>query len=70
MRKGKVFMYVEYIVDLDDDDMVNRAKDYLYDDIRECVLHEYVDDWIDIKELDSIEASELEVTGCLIEESI
>jgi len=44
MRIGRVFMKLEYIVDLDNTGMVERARDMLYDDIIKIAAGKATDD--------------------------
>jgi hypothetical protein len=52
VRLGKVRLtHVEYVVDLNNEDMVNHAKDALFEDIRNAVYHEEIwDGWIEVEE--------------------
>ena len=50
MRLGKVYFHASYIVDLDDKDMVDHAKDCIYEDVTNSVKYDEVACWIKVEE--------------------
>jgi hypothetical protein len=69
MRIGRVFLKLEYVVDLDNMAMVEQARDILYDDIIKVATGKAVDD-IDalIKEEEDKSLSEDDISPLLLEE--
>jgi hypothetical protein len=69
MRIGRVFLKLEYVVDLDNRAMVEQARDILYDDIIKVATGKAVDD-IDalIKEEEDKSLSEDDISPLLLEE--
>ncbi|MCX5802600.1 MAG: hypothetical protein NTU69_03535 [Proteobacteria bacterium] len=69
MRIGRVFLKLEYVVDLDNKAMVEQARDILYDDIIKVATGKAVDD-IDalIKEEEDKSLSEDDISPLLLEE--
>ena len=69
MRIGRVFLKLEYVVDLDNMAMVEQARDILYDDIIKVAAGKAVDD-IDvlIKEEEDKSLSEDDISPLLLEE--
>jgi hypothetical protein len=69
MRIGRVFLKLEYVVDLDNRAMVEQARDILYDDIIRVATGKAVDD-IDalIKEEEDKSLSEDDISPLLLEE--
>ena len=66
MRLGKVYLSETYVVDLDDEEMIEHAREAIYEDVRYAVLHEEISSWIDIKEDTSL--NEKDIPSFLIEE--
>ena len=66
MRLGRVLL-PGYVVDLDDADMVERAKVSLYEDIYTAVKYNEVGDWIYVEE-DDVKLSESDIAEFLKEE--
>lgn len=52
MKLGKVKIELEYVVDLDNEDMVNDAKNYMYEDIMNIVKYEELFDIIEVTDED------------------
>lgn len=52
MKLGKVKIELEYVVDLDNEDMVNNAKNYMYEDIMSIVKYEELFDIIEVTDED------------------
>lgn len=50
MRLGKVHIDTKYVVDLDDQDMVDAAKDALYEDLMNAVKYDELHLWIKCSE--------------------
>lgn len=48
MRLGRVEMCISYVVDLDDQNMVDHAKESLMEDVTEAVLRDGLDGWVKI----------------------
>jgi hypothetical protein len=46
MRLGKVKISLEYVVDLDNEEMVDHATGALYEDLMEAYKHNYVGNFI------------------------
>jgi hypothetical protein len=69
MRIGRVFLKLEYVVDLDNKAMVEQARDILYDDIIKVAVGKAVDD-IDalIREEEDESLSEDDISPLLLEE--
>jgi hypothetical protein len=69
MRIGRVFLKLEYVVDLDNMAMVEQARDILYDDIIKVAVGKAVDD-IDalIREEEDESLSEDDISPLLLEE--
>jgi|GEM_PF-1016816 len=69
MRIGRVFLKLEYVVDLDNMAMVEQARDILYDDIIRVATGKAVDD-IDalIREEEDESLSEDDISPLLLEE--
>lgn len=53
-RLGKVQFHFEYVVDLDDKDMVHRAMELLYDDLQVIFKHDEEYNYIEVIEDDSL----------------
>lgn len=69
MRIGRVFLKLEYVVDLDNMAMVEQARDILYDDIIKVATGKAVDD-VDalIREEEDESLSEDDISPLLLEE--
>ena len=52
MKLGKVKIELEYVVDLDNEEMVNDAKTYMYEDIMNIVKYEELFDIIEVTDED------------------
>jgi len=52
MNLGKVVINLEYVVDLDDEEMVASAQDALYEDLMTAHKHNGLVNWIGIREGD------------------
>lgn len=65
---GRVHFCLEYFVDLNDNDMVEHAKDSLWDDIHSLVKHEEIYQCIGVEE--SPEHTYEDIADFLKEESI
>ena len=50
MRLGKVYISTKYVVDLDDESMVDEAKTCMFEDITNAVKYNELMDWIKVKE--------------------
>ncbi len=50
MKWGKVFIDLGYYVDLDDESMVNHAKECVYEDIMSAVKYDELFNWIRVEE--------------------
>jgi len=50
MRLGKVQIGLEYIVDLDNQEQVNLAREFIHDDLAYAIKYDEVDSHIDIVE--------------------
>jgi hypothetical protein len=66
MRLGKVTINLEYVVDLDNEDMVTYAKDALYEDLMTAYTYNDIGDWIKVEE--APEASENDIPEFLLPE--
>jgi hypothetical protein len=66
MNLGKVRVNLEYVVDLDNEDMVTYAKDALYEDLMTAHKYNGIADWITVVE--APEASENDIPEFLLEE--
>lgn len=65
MRLGRVAINSGYIVDLDDDEMVQRAKDALYEDVDNAVKYNEIYNWIEIEQ--DVDAKEKDISTFLLE---
>jgi hypothetical protein len=52
MKLGKVKIELEYVVDLDNEEMVNDAKTYMYEDIMNIVKYGELFDIIEVTDED------------------
>lgn len=52
MKLGKVKIELEYIVDLDNQDMVDQAKNALYEDLMNAAKYEELFDMIEVTDED------------------
>jgi len=50
MRMGRVVLDLGYAVDLNNEEMVEHAKQCIYDDICSAIKYNEVGDWIDVIE--------------------
>ena len=50
MKTGVVKLSLEYVVDIEDDDMVQQAKDALYDDLMSAYKNDKLGSWIKVEE--------------------
>jgi len=50
MKLGKVCLTLDYIVDMDNDEMVKHAVESLYEDLMQGVKYGNISDWIDVVE--------------------
>jgi hypothetical protein len=66
MRLGKVRVLSEYVVDLDDENMVSSAKISLYEDLMNAVKFDELEAWIEVVE--APEANESDIPGFLKDE--
>jgi hypothetical protein len=67
MRLGRVQITHSYVVDLDNDSMVQEAQDSLYDDIMNAVKFDELGSWIDT--IEDKDADEGEIADFLLEGS-
>jgi hypothetical protein len=65
-RLGRVCVNTGYVVDLDNEDMVQHAKDALYEDLENASKHNEWHQWIQIEK--KIDAKEVDIPTFLIEE--
>lgn len=49
-RLGKVYLNIEYVVDLDNESMVDHAKDAVYEDFMSAYKFDEIHHWIKVKE--------------------
>jgi len=59
MRLGKVYISAHYVVDLDDESMVDDAKISFYEDLMNAIKHDEIQHWIDVKEDSSLSAENI-----------
>jgi hypothetical protein len=50
MKLGRVTLDINYIVDMDNEDMVKHAIESLYEDLMQGVKYGNITDWIDVIE--------------------
>lgn len=50
MRVGRVFLNIEYIVDLDNEEMVQAAKEFIRDDVADMVNYNEYNGYIEREE--------------------
>jgi len=50
MKLGRVTLDINYIVDMDNEDMVKHAIESLYEDLMQGVKYGNITDWIDVVE--------------------
>ena len=67
MKLGKVVINLEYVVDLDNKEMVEHAQDALYEDLMSAYKYNGLANWIGIKEGDE-NLSESDIPEFLLEE--
>ncbi len=67
MKLGKVVINLEYVVDLDNKEMVEQAQDALYEDLMSAYRYNGLADWIGVKEGDE-NLSESDIPEFLLEE--
>ena len=65
MRMGKVIISAEYFVDLDNNGMVDEAKECLYEDIMNAVKHEELHNYIEVEP--APEANESDIPEFLLD---
>lgn len=65
MRIGKLMMSAEYFVDLDNDQMVQLAKNALVEDVYNAVKYEEVENWIGF--IETPDATEQDIPSWLME---
>jgi len=59
MRLGKVRFVCEYVVDLDDDNMVFQAEDCIVEDVCNAIKYREVCEWLDIAEDKTLTANDI-----------
>jgi hypothetical protein len=59
MRLGRVKLNLDYVVDLDDKDMVDTAKECLYEDIGSMIKYNELWEAITVNEDENAEESEI-----------
>lgn len=69
MKLGKVKIELEYIVDLDNQDMVDQAKNALYEDLMNAAKYEELFDMIEVTDEDKT-LKEEDIPEFLIEEEL
>ena len=47
-RFGRVGIHLSYVVDLDDKDMIEEAKDCFYEDIMNAYKYDELHTWVDV----------------------
>lgn len=67
MRLGKVKIEIEYVVDLDNDDMVSEAKNAIYEDLMNAVKYNELFNHIEVTDEDKTLKKE-DIAGFLKEE--
>ena len=60
MKLGKVFMHNEYIVDLDNEFMVDHAREALAEDVMTGVQQQEIDGWITVEEAPDAKREDIE----------
>jgi len=65
MRLGRVTIKSSYVVNLDDEDMVNHAADTVVEDIENAVKHNELDLWIKVES--ALDADESDIPSFLLE---
>ena len=66
MRLGRVVLKIGYVVDLDNQEMVDHGKDCAYEDIMNAVKYDEVHNWIDV--VPAPDASENDIPEFLLPE--
>ena len=59
MRLGRVGFVIEYVVDLDDEKMVEEAIDYIHEDVINLVKFDEFYDYLDFSEDKSLKRSDI-----------
>ena len=59
MRLGKVCIKIEYVVDLDNEDMVEEAKACLFEDVMNAVKYDEIDSNINVVEDQSLTENDI-----------
>ena len=48
-KLGRVYFNLSYVVDMDDQEMVEQAKEAIYEDIMSALKYNEIDSYIDLK---------------------
>jgi len=67
MKLGKVFIDVGYVVDLENEEMVQHAMDAIYEDVMNMVKYNELHNAIEVKDVD--DANEGDIPEFLTEET-
>jgi hypothetical protein len=59
MRLGKVYISSEYVVNLDDESMVNEAKECMLEDLMNAVKFDELPNWIQVVEDNSLSETDI-----------
>jgi len=65
MKLGKVFFKIEYVIDLENSEMYEDAKEAIYEDIQEAIKNNELNSYIDFKEDSNL--NEKDIHSFLIE---
>jgi len=58
-RLGKVYIPTKYVVDLDNESMVDEARECMIEDIMSAIKHDEMPYWVDIAEDNSLSESDI-----------
>lgn len=59
MKLGKVVVSAEYVVDMDNEEMVRHAKDCLWEDVMCAVKYDELGEWLDVVEAPDADESDI-----------
>jgi nitric oxide synthase oxygenase domain/subunit len=58
-RLGRVYLAHSYVIDLNDENMIEYATDALYEDIMSAIKYGEIQSWIEIKEDKTAKVSDI-----------
>ena len=64
-RYGRVTFSISYVVDLDDEEMIDEAREMVAEDVAAAIRHTELDAWIDVEH--DADATEADIVDYLLE---